>query len=344
MTTKIFTIRQADTNHPQIAEAASILKQGGLVAFPTETVYGLGGDATDKNAAKKIYAAKGRPSDNPLIIHIEHPEEAERYAQTCDAYYRLAKAFMPGPLTVILPKKDTVPYETTGGLDTVAIRCPSHPIARALIHAAGRAIAAPSANLSGTPSPSCGEHVIRDMTGRIDAIIDGGECEIGLESTIIQLKNGEAVLLRPGAITADALSCVCDAVTVAPSVTESLKENENPLSPGMKYRHYAPKIPLILLEGEADQIIHFLRRAQNRERCTILCYCEELPLLRNERLIDIGSEGDLAAQAHTLFAALRQADDLDCDVIYAHLPPKDGMGLALYNRMLKASAYTVIYI
>ena len=344
MTTKIFKIDRTDTNHPQIAEAAVILRQGGLVAFPTETVYGLGGDATDKHAAKKIYAAKGRPSDNPLIIHIESPEEAERYATTCDTYYRLAEAFMPGPLTVILPKKDTVPYETTGGLDTVAIRCPSHPLARALIHAAGTAIAAPSANLSGTPSPSCGEHVIRDMTGRIDAIIDGGECEIGLESTIIQLKDGEAVLLRPGAITADALSCVCDRVSVAPSVTESLKENEKPLSPGMKYRHYAPKIPLILLEGEKERVIHFLRRAQNGEKCAILCYCEELPLLRNERLIDIGAEEDLSAQAHTLFAALRQADDLDCDVIYAHLPPKDGLGLALYNRLIRAAAHMVLHV
>ena len=344
MTTKIFKIDPKDTRNAQIMEAAALLKQGGLVAFPTETVYGLGGDATDPTASKKIYAAKGRPSDNPLIIHIEHPEEAEYYAHTCELYYRLAEAFMPGPLTVILPKKDTIPYETTGGLDTVAIRCPSHPLARALIHAAGRAIAAPSANLSGTPSPSCGEHVIRDMTGRIDAIIDGGECEIGLESTIIQLRDGEAVLLRPGAITADALSCVCERVTVAPSVTESLKENEKPLSPGMKYRHYAPKIPLILLEGDPDRVIHFLRRAQNGEKCAILCYCEEMTLLRNERLIDIGSEEDLSAQAHTLFASLRQADDLDCDVIYAHLPPKDGLGLALYNRLIRAAAHTVIHV
>lgn len=344
MTTKLFTISPEDTKSPAILEAAATLREGGLVAFPTETVYGLGGDATDPLAAKKIYAAKGRPSDNPLIIHIERPEEAERYALTNNLYYRLAEAFMPGPLTVILPKKDAVPYETTGGLDTVAIRCPSHPIARALIHATGRAIAAPSANLSGTPSPSCGEHVIRDMMGRVDVIIDGGSCEIGLESTIIQLKNEEAILLRPGAITADALSCVCERVSVAPAVTEAMAENERPLSPGMKYRHYAPKIPLILLEGEKERVIRFLRRAQNGEKCTILCYYEELPLLRNERLIDVGAEEDLAAQAHTLFAALRQADDLDCDVIYAHLPPKDGLGLALYNRLIRAAAHTVLHV
>lgn len=344
MTTKLFTIAPEDTKNPALFEAAAILRAGGLVAFPTETVYGLGGDATDPQAAKKIYSAKGRPSDNPLIIHIEHPEEAEHYAQTSDLYYRLAEAFMPGPLTVILPKKDSIPRETTGGLDTVAIRCPSHPLARALIHATGRAIAAPSANLSGTPSPSCGEHVIRDMMGRVDAIIDGGECEIGLESTIIQLQGEEAVLLRPGAITADALSCVCERVSVAPAVTQMMQENEKPLSPGMKYRHYAPKVPLILLEGEKERILRFLRRAQNAEKCTILCYCEELPRLRNERLIDIGAENDLSAQAHTLFAALRQADDLDCDVIYAHLPPKDGLGLALYNRLIRAAAHTVVRV
>ncbi|MBQ9086092.1 MAG: threonylcarbamoyl-AMP synthase [Clostridia bacterium] len=344
MTTKIFKITPEDTSNPAISEAAEILRAGGLVAFPTETVYGLGGDAADPSAAKKIYEAKGRPSDNPLIIHVVRPEDAERYAYTNDAYYRLAEAFMPGPLTVILPKKDTVPYETTGGLDTVAVRCPSHPLARALIHAADTAIAAPSANLSGSPSPSCGTHVIRDLWGRIDAIIDGGECEIGLESTIVQLKDREAVLLRPGAITADALSCVCEKVTVAPAVTELLKENERPLSPGMKYRHYAPKIPLVLLEGEEENVLHFLRRAQNAEKCTILCYYEELALLRNERLIDIGSEKDLAAQAHTLFAALRRADELDCDIIYAHLPPTEGLGLALYNRLIRAAAHTIVHV
>ncbi len=344
MNTKIFEISSENIDAASIAEAAGILRSGGLVAFPTETVYGLGGNATDASAAAKIYAAKGRPSDNPLIVHIAAPEDAERYAVTNEVYYRLAKAFMPGPLTVILPKKDTVPSTVTGGLSTVALRCPSHPIARALIESAGVGIAAPSANLSGSPSPSLGEHVIRDMNGRIDAIIDGGSCEIGLESTIISLDGNVATLLRPGAITNDALLCVCDEVKIAPAVTETLSENERPLSPGMKYRHYAPSAPLILIDGDPEEVISFLYRAQNAERCAILCYHDEAEILRHERLIDIGERDDLAAQAHSLFAALRKADDFDCDVIYAHLPPKDGMGLALYNRLIRAATHTVLSV
>ena len=344
MNTQIFHIEPQNATSEQLCEAAKILQNGGLVAFPTETVYGLGGNATDPDAAKKIYAAKGRPSDNPLIIHIANPEDAERYAVTSDTYYRLAKAFMPGPLTIILPKKDTIPTAVTGGLDTVAVRCPAHAVARALIEEAGVAIAAPSANLSGSPSPTCADHVIHDMMGRIDAIIDGGESEIGLESTIIQLHGNTATLLRPGAITADALSCVCESVEISPTVTEALKENERPLSPGMKYRHYAPNVPLVLLEGEDDLVLHYMRRAQNAEKCALLCYHDEQDGLRNERLIDIGEREDLAGQAHTLFSALRLADTLDCDVIYAHLPPREGIGLALYNRLIRAAAHTVKHV
>ena len=327
-----------------LENAAKILTNGGLVVFPTETVYGLGGNATDAEAAKKIYAAKGRPSDNPLIIHISKPEEAEKYAVTNDIYYKLARAFMPGPLTIILPKKDTIPFSVTGGLDSVAIRCPSHPIARQLIEAAGFPIAAPSANLSGKPSPTCARHVIEDLSGRVDMIIDGGDCEIGLESTIIKLDGETATLLRPGAITSDALSCVCKSVEIAPAVLEQLKENERPLSPGMKYKHYAPKAPLILLDGEQKNVNNFLKKAQSKEKCAILCYHEELSGLENKNLIDIGMSNDLEMQAHKIFTALRDADDFDIDVIYAHLPPKDGIGLALYNRMIRAAAHTVIKV
>ena len=341
MTTKVFTLSPKEIDSPALDEAAEILRRGGLVAFPTETVYGLGGNATDARAAQNIYQAKGRPSDNPLIIHIADPADAERYALVNETYQKLARAFMPGPLTVILPKKDIIPMEVTGGLDTVAIRCPSHPLAQALIRKTGVAIAAPSANLSGSPSPSCGAHVIHDLLGRVDAILDGGDCEIGLESTIIRLDGANATMLRPGAITADALLCVCESVTLSPAITEGLKDNERPLSPGMKYKHYAPKMPLILLDGSEANVLAYLAEAQNTERCVILCYSEEMEFLRNERLIDVGARDDLAAQAHTLFAALRQADTLDADVIYAHLPPKDGMGLALYNRLIRAAAHTV---
>ncbi len=340
MNTKIFT----SPTESDIAECAEFIKSGGLVAFPTETVYGLGAAATDEGAARKIYAAKGRPSDNPLIIHIAEPEDASEYAYTCPLYYRLAEAFMPGPLTVIMKKRDLIPMDVTGGLDTVAVRCPSHPVARGLISASGVAIAAPSANISGSPSPTCASHVIADMDGIIDAIIDGGECEIGLESTIVKIEDDGLLLLRPGAVTADALQCVCENVTIAPAVTEALGDGERALSPGMKYRHYAPTVPLVLLDGEAALVHKFLHNAQNAEKCAILCYHEELSALRRERLIDIGSKNDLAIQAQRLFAALRDADKLDCDIIYAHLPSKDGMGLALYNRLIRAAAHTVLHI
>ncbi len=337
MTTKIFT----SPTDGDLQYCADIIRRGGLVAFPTETVYGLGADATDACAASKIYAAKGRPSDNPLIIHIACPEDADKYAYTCELYYRLAKAFMPGPLTVIMKKRDIVPAGVTGGLDTVAVRCPSHEVARALIEKSATAIAAPSANLSGSPSPTCARHVISDMSGTVDAIIDGGSCEIGLESTIVKIEGDGLILLRPGAVTADALRCVCERVEISAAVTEMLAADERPLSPGMKYRHYAPRCPLVLLEGEDEQVLKFMGRMQNSERCAVLCYSEEVPQLRGERLIDIGGRDDLETQAQRLFSALRDTNELDCDIIYAHLPPKDGMGLALYNRLIRAAAHTV---
>lgn len=344
MQTKIFTIQENFIDSALMSEAGKIIREGGLVVFPTETVYGLGGDGTNAESAKKIYAAKGRPSDNPLIIHVAKPEDAEPYAHTNETYYKLAKAFMPGPLTVILPKKDAIPYETTGGLETVAVRCPSHPVARALISAAGVPIAAPSANLSGKPSPTCAEHVIDDLSGRVEMILDGGNSEIGLESTIVKLDGERATLLRPGAITEDALRCVCAEVSIAPAVLEQLAEGERPLSPGMKYRHYAPSVPLVLLDGEEKDILAFLKREQAEKTCAILCYSEELPNLLPAHLFDIGYSEDPNTQANRLFSALREADKQDVEIIYAHLPKKDGIGLALYNRMIRAAAHTVLTI
>ena len=245
---------------------------------------------------------------------------------------------------MILPKKDIIPSGVTGGLDTVAVRCPSHEVARALIKESGVAIAAPSANLSGSPSPTTAEHVISDMNGRIDAIIDGGQSEIGLESTIVKLEERKAIMLRPGAITADALGCVCEQVEIAAAVTEMLGENERPLSPGMKYKHYAPASPLILLEGENDAVADFLVAAQRRENCAILCYSEEKPLLNDKNIIDVGARDDLATQAQTLFSALRETNSMSVDVIYAHLPTQNGLGLALYNRLIRAAAHTIKHI
>ena len=261
----------------EIEKAGQIIRSGGLVVFPTETVYGLGGDATDFLAAQKIYAAKGRPSDNPLIIHISEPKEAEQYTYTNDIYYKLADMFMPGPLTVILKAKEIIPKTVTAGLDTVAVRCPSHPVARAFIKSAGVAVAAPSANLSGSPSPTCYKYVAEDMTGRVDMIIDGGECEIGLESTIVKIEDDcSLTLLRPGAITVEELSKLCDNIKIADAVLNSLKEGETVLSPGMKYRHYAPKAQFCLLSGDFNSRYKYI--LENINNVALLCYEEEIEM------------------------------------------------------------------
>ena len=328
-----------------IKTAAEIIRGGGLVAFPTETVYGLGGDGTNPDAARKIYSAKGRPSDNPLIIHISEPGEAEKYTYTNELYYKLADRFMPGPLTVVMRSKDSIPKETRGGLSTVAVRCPSHPVARMLIAMADRPIAAPSANLSGSPSPTEAGHVIDDMTGRIDMIIDGGGCEIGLESTIVKLEDdGSMVLLRPGKITVDELACVGD-VYIADAVTNMLQEGQVALSPGMKYRHYAPEAPLVLLDGDTDEVSSFIA-SDGKESFAVICYSEDEETLRRDlphaTFYILGAKDNINEQAHQLFAILREVDKQSYEKIYAPLPSKDGVGLALYNRMIRAAAHTII--
>ncbi len=354
MQTEIIHITDATACASDLERAAAILRAGGLVVFPTETVYGLGGDGLNADASRKIYAAKGRPSDNPLIIHVAEPADARRYTNPSSAawtlYEKLARAFMPGPLTVILPKAEAVPYSTTGGLDTVAVRCPSHPVAHALIAAAGVPVAAPSANLSGKPSPTEASHVIHDLSGRVDMIIDGGECDIGLESTIVKIDvdtdGAYLTLLRPGGITYDALTLVSARVEVARAVSEQLRADEKPLSPGMKYRHYAPASPLILLDGEPDAVLAYLQKKQVEESCAILCYDEELPRLAPAGLLPVGAREDVAAHAHTLFARLREADALEPQptTVYAHLPNRSGLGLALYNRMIRAAAHTIVKV
>lgn len=339
-------VKITDLNQTEyIRHAATLIRDGGLVVIPTETVYGLGGDGTNPLSSKKIYAAKGRPSDNPLIIHIAKPEDAEKYAVTNSLYYKLANKFMPGPLTVILPKKNTVPYETTGGLDTVAIRCPSHPIAHAIIDEAGVPIAAPSANISGRPSATAVEYVIEDFNGRVDMIVDGGACEIGLESTIVLItEDNGLILLRPGAVTYDALCCVCENVSISPTIEGTLSENEHPISPGMKYKHYAPSSELVLLDGNDEDVLTFLKNEQRCKKCAILCYDEEKSELEDNMLLPIGARNDVEAHAKLLFAMLRECDILGPEIIYAHLPDKSGLGLALYNRMIRAAAHTVIKI
>lgn len=329
-----------------LAVAAGIIKRGGLVVFPTETVYGLGGDATSPDAARKIYEAKGRPSDNPLIIHISSPEEAESYAYTNELYYKLAARFMPGPLTLILKAKDSVPMQTRGGLDTVAVRCPENPIARELIRLSGVPIAAPSANLSGSPSPTNAAHVREDMDGRVDMIIDGGDADFGLESTILKIDGEVITLLRPGRITKSEIEACVGEVQISQAVTEALAPGERVISPGMKYRHYAPKAEVVLLDGSAEQACAYIRGDDGISGRAIIAYTEDLPLFRASfpeiSAIDFGSRDDELSQAHRLFSLLRDADGEGFTKIYAPLPRKDGIGLALYNRMIRAAAYNIV--
>ena len=348
METKIISITAKDNFKPSLKVCADIIKNGGLVVFPTETVYGLGADATNPTATSNIYKAKGRPSDNPLIIHISDPTDAEKYAFTNSTYYSLAEHFMPGPLTVILPSKDTVPLTTRGGLDTVAVRCPENPIARELIKLCGVAIAAPSANISGSPSPTSFEYAYSDMNGKVDAIIDGGNCDFGLESTIVKINDDASLtLLRPGKITKEDIESIGLRITIADAVTDALKDDEKAISPGMKYKHYAPNAPVILLDGTKEQIVSFIRNnSVKNANIAILAYEDDATYIRNQLIhVDVyefGTRGDELTQAHLLFKLLRDTDKKNYSVIYAPLPQKKGIGLALYNRMIRAAAHNTI--
>ncbi|MBQ8382304.1 MAG: threonylcarbamoyl-AMP synthase [Clostridia bacterium] len=325
-----------------LKNAADLLRRGGLVAIPTETVYGLGVNALLADAAPKVYAAKGRPSDNPLIIHLAASDEAEKYAVTCNAYYKLASAFMPGPLTVILPKRECIPDSVTGGLATVAVRVPSHPIAHRLIELCGFPIAAPSANLSGRPSTTTVEHVIEDMNGRVDMILNGGASDIGLESTIVLPKeDGSLVLLRPGAITVEMLEEEGFTVTLDKAVTERLQEGERPLAPGMKYRHYAPHARVILLSGEREAVQAAMEPYRDRTDVALVCYADD-PVADASNARVLGAFDRRDEQARNLFDLLRSFDSSpEITRIYATLPDRKEIGLALFNRMLKAAGYDI---
>ena len=334
METKIIRYNGAESLKP----AAEIIKRGGIVAFPTETVYGLGGNALDPDAARKIYEAKGRPSYNPLIVHLSSYENAGIYAHTTKEFYDIAEAFMPGPITVILKKRQFIPDSVTGGLDSVGIRVPANQIARELIELSGVPIAAPSANLSGKPSPTCFEHVYNDLNGRVDAIIDGGRCDFGVESTIIKIDDKQMKLLRPGAVTLEMLSLFSDNIYVDKAVTERF--DGVPLAPGMKYRHYAPERPLIVLDGTDDEVYHFLIDKQN---CAVICFDNDVKHIKAKNVISCGPSDDSLVQARMLFECLRAVDKIEnIDTIYARMPSKVGIGLAVFNRLIKAAGYSVI--
>lgn len=332
----------------ELAEAAEILKKGGLVAFPTETVYGLGANGLDEEAAKKIYAAKGRPSDNPLIVHISAPEELESLAaEIPDAAKSLMELYWPGPLTMVFKKKEIVPCGTTGGLDTVAVRMPSDPIARALIRLAGVPVAAPSANRSGRPSPTTAGHVWQDMAGRIEMIIDGGPVGIGVESTIVDVTGPVPVILRPGAVTMEMIKDALGQVEIDPAIVGPVKEGVRPKAPGMKYRHYAPKARMTLVEGEMEQVVRTINRLAKEalkggERVGIICTDETRSCYPAGMIRSIGIRAREETVAHNLYAVLREFDDLEADVIFSESFPGDQIGQAIMNRLTKAAGYHII--
>lgn len=329
-----------------IRRAGLILKTGGLVAFPTETVYGLGGNAYDPDAARKIYEAKGRPSDNPLIVHIAKAEDLNAVARDIpDLAWTLAENFWPGPLTMILPKREDLPNETTGGLDTVAVRFPSNRIACALIEAAGGFVAAPSANLSGRPSTTKAEHVIHDMDGRIEMIIDGGECRIGLESTIIDLTEEKPVILRPGYYNIQNISEVAGEVLADKNI--GMKKDLPPKAPGMKYRHYAPRAELILVEGEAASVAKRINEfvseaAKTGKKAAVICSEETKELYDCPNVYCLGSFEEEEQIAHHLFDVLRETDDALVDVIYSEAFDTPNIGRAIMNRLQKAAGNHII--
>lgn len=338
-----------ETNKLIISEAATIIRKGGLVAFPTETVYGLGGDAFDPNAASGIYAAKGRPSDNPLIVHISKVEDLEKLSDDVPkSAYLLAKHFWPGPLTMIVSKAPNVPMSITGGLNTVAVRLPSNPIAKAIIEESGTFIAAPSANLSGRPSPTKGQHVIEDLSGRIDMIVDGGDIEIGLESTIIDLTEKIPVILRPGFVTKEDLEAVLGNVIMDPALM-SVSESVAPKAPGMKYRHYAPKAELTIVRGEEMAVVAKIKNLleeglKNGLKVGIMTTLEHSDRFGGGEVICLGKSDDKEEIAKHLFAALRRFDELSVDVVYSEAFTQEGIGEAVMNRLNKAAGHKTIVV
>ncbi len=358
MNTRIIRIDRDNIDDGLLSEAATILREGGLVAFPTETVYGLGADALDETAAKKIYEAKGRPSDNPLIAHIADEGGLKRLVSAIpDTAIKLMKACWPGPLTLIFPKKDDVPLTTTGGLMTVAIRMPSDEIARHLIKLTGVPVAAPSANISGRPSPTRADHVIKDLDGKIDMIIDGGEVGIGVESTIVDVTEDIPVLLRPGAVTLEMLEEIVGEVKIDPAVSGPVDKDMKPRAPGMKYRHYAPRAELTIVKSRDgldcstddtdEDVIRTIQKLTKEKidkgsKVGIICTEETKERYTDGIVRSLGFRDDEDMIARSLFAVLREFDDLGADYIFSESFSDDNLGRAIMNRLNKAAGYHII--
>lgn len=340
-----------DANSPEgIALGARLLREGELVGFPTETVYGLGANALDREAVLSIFAAKGRPADNPLIMHIWHRDQLAGLCEIPEGAEELMDAFWPGPLTLLFPRTEKVPDAVTAGLPTVAVRMPSMECTRALLKACGLPVAAPSANRSGRPSPTTAAHVMEDMEGRIPLILDGGSCQVGLESTVLDLTRGAPTVLRPGGITREMIEKVLGRhVALAGSILRPLAEGEKALSPGMRYRHYAPQGTVTLVEGAERDVVAALRdrclgdRAAGKRSC-VLCFTEHMEALADCSPHDIGSARDEAQVAHRLFDILRQLDQEGMETVYSEVLPPEGVGLAVMNRLGRAAAFRTIRV
>ena len=339
MNTKIFSL----LNQSEYNEIGEILRQGGIVAIPTETVYGLAGNAFDEKCVDKIYKAKGRPSDNPLIVHISDINQWDELVESIpDTAKDLAEKFWPGPLTVILPKSGRISGKVSGNLPTVAVRMPENEIARKIIDAAGVPLAAPSANLSGKPSPTCLKHVEDDLSGRIDAIVDGGECKMGVESTVITLATDIPRLLRPGSITPQMLTEVLGEIEIDDAVYNKLQEGQTASSPGMKYKHYAPGAEVLLIKGSFAGYKEYIRNNAD-ENSVALCFDEEkesLPI----KAITYGKKNDPTSQAKHIFDALRKVDEFGYKRVFARIPDEDGVVLAVFNRLVRAAAFNIIEV
>ena len=330
-------------DHPQTpATAAEIIRTGGLVAIPTETVYGLGANGLDEAAVAKIFEAKGRPQDNPLILHLSGPEEIEQFCHHIpQKAYDLAEKFWPGPLTIVLPARDNVPRRTTGGLSTVAVRCPDCDVTRQIIRLAGVPLAAPSANISGKPSTTTAEHVRHDHDGKIDAIVDGGACRVGVESTIVDLTEERPRLLRPGGITPEQLMEVLGDLVVDKAVTAQINHDAVVKAPGMKYRHYAPAEPVVIVSGSREKAAEYIHR-HFTPGDRVLCFEEELSLYADCNPLSYGQEADVNTLSAGLFAALRELDDPSIHQVYARCPVGGGVAYAVQNRLKKAAAFHIV--
>lgn len=341
MNTQVLKINSV-SQQKDILTAAQLLKNGALVALPTETVYGLGANALDEEAVKSIFAAKGRPQDNPLIVHISEFDEIYNLVEEVpESAKSLAVKYWPGPMTLILKKSKLVPDVVSAGLDTVAVRLPNHDVTRAIIKAAGVPVAAPSANLSGSPSPTTAQSVLDDMNGRIPLIVDGGACRIGVESTVISLTGEKPSILRPGGVTPEQISGVLGDVAIDDAVFHKISSSRKVASPGMKYKHYAPATKVVIVKGDSEKYYDFLEKQSGNFGA--LCFEEDASKV-NCKYVSYGKESNSLSQSNRLFNALREVDSLGVDVVFARYPFEDGMGLAVLNRLLRSAAFEVIEV